>query len=167
LSDREYVYCVKDECASKLWATALAECLEPGDVVALSGELGVGKSVLARAMMRALGVRDDALPSPTYAIIQEYQGHLSSSVPCQVAHMDLYRLEHMEEVELLGIRDFLAPPWICLIEWAERMRHLLPASMVQIRLVYVPDQPLQRKISLSGVTAEKYAARLPADMLCR
>jgi len=96
-------------------AKTFAASLKPGDVVALSGELGAGKSVFCRAVMRALGVNDTALPSPTFSIIQEYDGK-----HCRVAHMDWYRLADAEEVTMLGLGDYFQAPWICLIEWAER-----------------------------------------------
>jgi len=110
-------------------ATQFAVALKPGSVVAISGELGAGKSVFCRAVMRALGVTDDALPSPTFAIIQEYDGAV-----CRVAHMDWYRLDDAAEIEMLGVRDFFEAPWICLIEWPERGADILPGGAIRVRL---------------------------------
>jgi len=110
-------------------AARFAATLKPGDVVAISGELGAGKSVFCRAVMRALGVTDEALPSPTFAITQEYDAD-----HCRVAHMDWYRLEGVAEIEMLGVRDFFIPPWICLIEWPERAADLLPEGAIQVRI---------------------------------
>jgi len=110
-------------------ATQFAVALKPGDVVAISGELGAGKSVFCRALMRALGVTDKALPSPTFAIIQEYD-----AAGCRVAHMDWYRLADTSEIDMLGVRDFFQPPWICLIEWPERGGGSLPDSAIKVRL---------------------------------
>jgi len=124
-------------------ARTLAESLNPGDVVALSGELGAGKSVFCRALLRALGVTDEALPSPTFAIIQEYQGR-----DCQVAHMDWYRLDDADEIEMLGVRDFFQPPWISLIEWPERAEQLLVDHVIKVELFPDADDPQLRAIEI-------------------
>jgi len=79
--------------------------------------------------MRALGVQDEALPSPTYAIIQEYDGD-----GCRIAHMDWYRLNDSDEVEMLGVDEFFQPPWICLIEWPQRAMALLPENLIRVSL---------------------------------
>lgn len=126
------------------FATEFSPRLKPGDVVALSGELGAGKSVLARAIMRALGVTDAALPSPTYTIIQEYEGK-----DCRLAHMDWYRLESREELEAIGVREYFQPPWICLIEWPERAPEMLPATVILLNLQCVEDDPGVRLIEIA------------------
>lgn len=125
-------------------ARALASRLQGGDVVALSGDLGAGKSLFSRAVMRALGVRDEALPSPTFAIIQEYDADA-----CRVAHMDWYRLDDVEEIEMLGVRDYFQSPWICLIEWPERAIALLPASVISVH-IGCTDDPDARVIDIDG-----------------
>ena len=108
-------------------AQRFAATLKPGNVVALFGDLGAGKSFFSRAVMRALGVKDAALPSPTFAIIQEYVG-----TSCRVAHMDWYRLEDADEIEMLGVRDYFRSPWVTLIEWPERAKHALPNEVVRV-----------------------------------
>jgi len=124
-------------------AEAFAASLNPGNVVALSGELGAGKSIFCRAVMRALGVVDEALPSPTFAIIQEYHG-----LDCRLAHMDWYRLNDADEIAMLGVRDYFQVPWICLIEWAERAPELLAGSMIQIVMTVVADDINARTIEI-------------------
>ena len=126
------------------FAAELAASLKPGDTVALTGDLGAGKSVFARALMRALGVTDEALPSPTFALIQTYQGR-----GCMVAHMDWYRLEDASETETLGVREYLAPPWISIIEWSERAPFLLSEDTVQVQFQCVDDNPDARLIEVS------------------
>ena len=123
--------------------------LKPGDIIALSGELGTGKSVLARALMRALGVLDEALPSPTYTIIQEYEGR-----GCRIAHMDWYRLEDADELEAIGVREYFQSPWICLIEWPERGLQLLPDETIHIKLHCIEDNQDARLLELNDPKAK-------------
>jgi len=136
-------YQTENEAETVAIATRFAASLKPGDVVALSGELGAGKSLFCRAVMRALGVTDAALPSPSFAIIQEYDAH-----DCQVAHMDWYRLDDATEIDLLGVRDFFQPPWICLIEWPERGAKFLPDGVIQVHLRCDSDQMESRTIQI-------------------
>ena len=139
---------LKNEQETCAFAQELAKTLKFGDVIALSGDLGAGKSVFARALMRALGVKDEALPSPTYAIIQEYEGALATGEPCKVAHMDWYRLEHAEEVEMLGVREFFEAPWVSIVEWPERAMNAFPFSLTHITLRYVEHDMDQRSIEI-------------------
>jgi len=125
-------------------AAQFAATLKPGAVVAIRGELGAGKSVFSRAVMRALGVVDEALPSPTFAIIQEYDGRDGP-----VAHMDWYRLEDAAEIEMLGVRDFFQPPWICLIEWPQRAANILPADAIQVCLQCATEHVEWRSIQIN------------------
>lgn len=124
---------MKISCNSEEETVALAgrfaAALKPGSVVALSGELGAGKSFFSRAVMRALGVRDRTLPSPTFAIIQEYDGE-----GCRVAHMDWYRVDDADEIEMLGVRDYFQAPWIAIVEWPERAEHALPSETIRVLL---------------------------------
>jgi len=139
---------LKNEQETCAFAQELAQTLKLGDAVALSGDLGAGKSVFARALMRALGVKDEALPSPTYAIIQEYDGQLADGEICKVAHMDWYRLEESEEVEMLGVREFFEAPWISIVEWPERALNTFPSTLTHITLSYVEGDMNQRKIEI-------------------
>jgi len=134
---------LNNEAETLEFAAQFAKSLKSGDVVCLSGELGAGKSVFARAVMRALGVTDEALPSPTYTIIQEYEGE-----NCRVAHMDWYRLEGEGELQAIGVRDYFQTPWICLIEWPERAPELLPDDAIKVSLACVDESPDARMIYL-------------------
>ncbi len=132
-------------------ANDLAASLKVGDVVALSGELGAGKSVFCRALMRALGVVDEALPSPTFAVIQEYDGADGvSGERRKLAHMDWYRLGDADEVDMLGVRDYFQPPWICLIEWAERAHVLLSEHVIHVQISCVEHDLSAREIDITG-----------------
>lgn len=100
-------------------AAAFAVHLAPGTFVAMSGPLGAGKSVIARAIGAAWGVVDP-MPSPTYTIMAVHRGR----VP--VYHMDLYRLGSADELEFAGLRSYFEGEGICLVEWAERVRDSWP-----------------------------------------
>lgn len=125
------------------FAREYAGTLSPGDVVTLSGELGAGKSVVARALMRALGVNDAAMPSPTFAIVQEYLGR---SGP--IAHMDWYRLDCAEELDAIGVGEYMRAPWIAIIEWPERGASLIPSTARRILIETVAGQPEARHIAV-------------------
>ena len=140
---------LNNEAETLEFAKEFSARLKPGDILALSGELGAGKSVLARALMRVLGVVDEALPSPTYTIIQEYEGKT-----CRIAHMDWYRLGGADELEAIGVREYFQSPWICLIEWPERALQLLPDETVHISLHCVDDNPDARLLELNDPKAK-------------
>ena len=99
-------------------------------LVTLTGNLGAGKSHLARAFLQTLGVTD-AIPSPTYTLCETY----TINKKIHISHMDLYRLEHPEELELLGFRDMLDGQGL-LIEWPERAGTFLPTSDLDVHLMW-------------------------------
>lgn len=106
-----------DEGALENLAARVAGALEPGDVVVLSGEVGVGKTTFVRAAARTLGVRE-RVTSPTYQFARGYEGELDG-YPVTVNHLDLYRLEGIEAPDVLEIDDYLAPDAVTFIEWAQ------------------------------------------------
>lgn len=102
-------------------AAAFAVHLAPGMFVGMTGPLGAGKSVIARAIGVAWGVVDP-MPSPTYTIMAVHRGR----VP--IYHMDLYRLGSSDELEFAGLRGYFESDGICLVEWAERARDSWPEN---------------------------------------
>lgn len=133
-----------NEQATEDFAAEYALDLQLGDVVALHGDLGAGKSFFARALMRALGVRDAAMPSPTFSLVQSYDGR-----DCPIVHMDWYRLQDAADVEMAGMTEYLVTPWIALIEWSERAPLLLPAHTQHITLDYVDlEAPESRMLTI-------------------
>ena len=108
---------------------ALAQCVDVGDMIALSGGLGAGKTTLARGILRGLGYGGEA-PSPTFAILQGYE---LPELRLPVAHVDLYRIESPEEVEELGLSDWLMDGAV-LVEWPERGSAALTAHALQLNL---------------------------------
>ena len=124
---------LRDEEATVAFARDLAPCLVRGDILALEGTLGAGKSFLSRAVINALPPaagaphRED-VPSPTFTLVQVYE-----RIPCAVWHFDLYRLHRPDEVYELGIDDAFCDG-LSLIEWPERLGSLLPSGAFGVRL---------------------------------
>lgn len=117
------------------WGEAVGAATRPPAFFALSGELGAGKSVLARAIARGAGV-DSPMPSPTFNLVFRYDTGRGTSV----VHLDLYRLERPEEVRELGWRELGAEDEIVIVEWPERAGALLPPQRWDIRLEHAgPD----------------------------
>ena len=109
-------------------AQKLARVAKPGDVIALSGDLGAGKTAFARAFIRALTDADEDVPSPTFTLVQTYEGE-----KLDIWHFDLYRLERAEEVFELGIEEALNDA-VSLIEWPEHMGTYIPRDRLELRL---------------------------------
>ncbi len=120
----------------------LAALARPGDVIALVGDLGAGKSVLARGFIRALAGQDIDVPSPTFTLLQTYE--TSTAV---VWHFDLYRLEGPDEIWELGVEDAF-DEGISLFEWPGNGSSAIPADRLTITLTIQPDEA--RLASLSG-----------------
>jgi tRNA threonylcarbamoyladenosine biosynthesis protein TsaE len=105
----------------------LGESLGPGDVVALRGPLGAGKTVFAQGVAIALGI-DEPVTSPTYTLISEYEGNMP------LYHMDLYRLASPDEFTWLGVEEMLNGSGISLIEWSERAGGELPERSIHVSI---------------------------------
>ena len=118
--------------------------LSPGDVVALIGDLGVGKTCLTQGIARGAGVcQDETVNSPSYILINEYEGKIP------IYHIDLYRLERLEDIIALGLEDYLEGDGICVIEWADRMGELLPESHIQVKIT--AEDESTRAIEVSSI----------------
>ena len=103
----------------------LGEAAKPGTVFCLSGDLGVGKTVFTKGFASGLGVTD-TVNSPTFTIVQEYKGRLP------FYHFDVYRIEEPEEMEEIGYEDYFYGDGVCMIEWAELIKELLPEEAVKV-----------------------------------
>jgi tRNA threonylcarbamoyladenosine biosynthesis protein TsaE len=111
---------------------AVAGLLVPGDVVSLTGDLGAGKTCLVQGAAAALGVTDP-VTSPTFVLVREYRGDLP------VYHLDVFRLDRIQEVLDLGFEDLLDPSGVMFIEWGDAIDTLLPDSFLEIRLAVGED----------------------------
>jgi tRNA threonylcarbamoyladenosine biosynthesis protein TsaE len=122
----------------------LADTLAPGDVVALIGELGAGKTCFIQGLVRGLGVAALAT-SPTFVLVNEYRG---GRLP--VHHVDAYRTESLAELLELGLEELMAGEGVTVIEWADKCRPLLPPATVVVEIAGVGDEPRRITIRRSG-----------------
>jgi tRNA threonylcarbamoyladenosine biosynthesis protein TsaE len=113
--------------ATRALAGALAELARPGDVVLLAGDLGAGKTAFAQGFGGALGV-DEPITSPTFTLVSRYEGRLP------LYHLDVYRLDHLDEVADLGLAEFLDEDAVMLIEWGDTITPVLPADFLEVRI---------------------------------
>jgi len=117
-----------DAAATLALGRRLGETLGPGDVVCLSGNLGAGKTTLARGAIEAWTGQDEDAPSPTYTLVQTYEGAKG-----ELWHVDLYRLKQPDDAWELGLEDAFSEA-ACLIEWPERLGGQLPRNRLDIAL---------------------------------
>ena len=106
----------------------LAEKAEPGDVYCLNGDLGTGKTVFTQGFAAGLGI-DGPVNSPTFTILQVYE---DGRLP--LYHFDVYRIEDPEEMYEVGAEEYFAAGGVCLVEWAELIREMIPENAVQITI---------------------------------
>ncbi|MBM3584896.1 MAG: tRNA (adenosine(37)-N6)-threonylcarbamoyltransferase complex ATPase subunit type 1 TsaE [Alphaproteobacteria bacterium] len=121
-----------DPAATRTLGARIARALGPGDVVALEGPLGAGKTALARAILAALGVAGE-VPSPTFTLVQTYETRRG-----EAWHVDLYRLCDSGEARELGLEDAFAAA-ICLVEWPDRLGTALPDDRLAVALAFADD----------------------------
>ena len=143
MSDAVLEWVAPDEDAMVAFGSRLSAVCAPGSVVFLEGELGMGKTTLARGFLRARG-HEGADKSPTYTLVEPYEfGELV------LYHFDLYRLGDPEELEFMGIRDYFGENSVCLVEWPERGLGVLPAPDIVVRIV---SEGSGRRLAVSAAT---------------
>lgn len=121
---------MKDEESTLAFGLELAEKLKPGDIVALTGELGTGKTTLTKSIAEGLGITE-MITSPTFTIVQEYTG---GRLP--LYHFDVYRIGDAEEMYELGYEEYFFGQGICVVEWADQIAELIPEGSIWIRIEY-------------------------------
>ena len=109
--------------------STLAELARPGDVLVLAGDLGTGKTALAQGFAQGLGVTEQ-VTSPTFILARTYEGRL------RLHHLDVYRLDHLQEAEDLGLAELVDDRGVTLIEWGDVIAPTLPPEHLEVRLAY-------------------------------
>jgi len=132
--------------ATKDLAVRIAKCLRVGDIVALKGPLGAGKTTLARYIIQGLGWTESEIPSPTFTLAQEYD-----FLNFTLWHFDMYRLETPEDAFELGVEEAFATG-VSLIEWPERLGGCLPLQRLDVTLSFRNDAGV-RQVELSAESA--------------
>ena len=134
---------IENEAALYSFGLKLSESLKAGDVIALVGDLGAGKTTLTKAIAKGLGI-GEMITSPTFTIVQEYEG---GRLP--LYHFDVYRICHAEEMYELGYEEYFYGPGVCVVEWANLIEALIPADSIKITLSYGTEEN-QRILEIEG-----------------
>jgi tRNA threonylcarbamoyladenosine biosynthesis protein TsaE len=121
------------------WGKQLGGRLRGGDVIALIGDLGAGKTAFAQGVGEGLGVTGP-MTSPTFTLIHEYIGQINGD-EVRLIHMDLYRLQRPEEAEVIGVEDVFTEDSVCLIEWPEIAEDYLPEDRLNVEIQGSGEQP--------------------------
>jgi tRNA threonylcarbamoyladenosine biosynthesis protein TsaE len=124
---------INNEEDTRAFGLELAKKLKPGDVIALIGDLGTGKTTLTKSIAEGLGI-SDMITSPTFTIVQEYA---SGRLP--LYHFDVYRLCDLEEMYELGYEEYFFGQGVCVIEWADLIMEIVPEEAIVIRIEYGAD----------------------------
>jgi tRNA threonylcarbamoyladenosine biosynthesis protein TsaE len=133
---------LRSEAATRAAGRRLGKALSTGDFVALTGELGAGKTLLVKAMAEGAGA--EAATSPTFALVNLYRG------PVPLQHLDLYRLSGRAELFAMGFDDLLAEPAATVCEWAERAEGALPGDRLEIALSYAGPHARTLRANATG-----------------
>ena len=135
------------------WGTRLGRQIDPPYIITLDGDLGAGKTTLARAIAHGYGVRED-VTSPTFAIVHVYEAPKSP-----VYHIDLFRLAGPADLQNIGWDDIMQSDSLILIEWPERAGDLLPADHAPVQLRHVEGEPDRRVLYAGGHIGHKTGVR--------
>jgi len=143
-------FALKSRAATRTLGRKLGSALRPGDFIALTGELGSGKTLLVKAMAEGAGA--EPASSPTFAIVNLYRG------PVPLQHLDLYRVSGPSELFALGFDDLLKEPAATLCEWAERAAGALPADRLEIAIEHAGPRARKVRLHATGPAGERLLA---------
>lgn len=125
----------------------IGKLLKPGDIIAMSGTLAAGKTTITKGIAESLGVKDN-ITSPTFCLISEYEGE---KMP--LYHMDVYRLDGEDDFLNLGVEEMLYGNGVCIIEWSEKVKKVLPKKTIYMNITPNPDS--SRSINIENWNNEK------------
>ena len=145
-------FTIDSELAMQEFGKRLSKALPEGALVTLSGELGAGKSVLARSIIHSLGY-EGRVKSPTYTLIETYEIENAAGNVSQLAHLDLYRLSDPEELDYLAFDDVLQVSSLVLIEWAELGGDRVPTEALHVHIEYADDNSRLVKLTVPEKSA--------------
>jgi tRNA threonylcarbamoyladenosine biosynthesis protein TsaE len=148
---------IADLTGTELFGRELAALLFPGAVVALVGPLGAGKTHLVRAIAEGLGANPRQVSSPTFVLIQEYQGRLP------IYHFDAYRLRSEAEFADLGVHEYFQGSGVCLVEWADKVAGCLPRDFLAIRIGVTGAKSRRFELEARGQDHEELLGKLLQD----
>ena len=131
----------------------IGELALPGDILLLVGALGTGKTCLTQGITWGLGIEGYAF-SPSFVIVREHYGRLP------LYHIDLYRLDHIEEIAELGLDDYLYGNGVCVVEWAEKGLSVLPLQHLLIQIGYLSDTERSFQLQAQGKRYREILAQL-------
>ncbi|MBR7079912.1 MAG: tRNA (adenosine(37)-N6)-threonylcarbamoyltransferase complex ATPase subunit type 1 TsaE [Treponema sp.] len=120
----------------------IGSMLKPGDIIAMKGTLAAGKTTITKGIAGALGIEDN-ITSPTFCLISEYYGN---KMP--LYHMDVYRLDGPEDFLNLGVEELLYGQGVCIIEWSEKIKSVLPSKTITLSIT--PEDDGSRKIEIQN-----------------
>jgi tRNA threonylcarbamoyladenosine biosynthesis protein TsaE len=127
----------------------VAKTLAGGSILALTGELGSGKTQFTRGVGVGLGIPEEHITSPTFTLIQEYPA------PLPLVHVDLYRLEPPADIQSLGLSEYFQEPYIVIIEWADRMNQMLPSDHLHLDFSHGKN-PNTRLVTLQAIGSKSW-----------
>jgi tRNA threonylcarbamoyladenosine biosynthesis protein TsaE len=140
---------------------ALGRVLQEGDFVGLVGDLGAGKTELARGVARGVGIPDEAVTSPTFSIVHQHHGRI------RLTHADLYRLTGPPDLDGTGFHELRDGPGATLVEWVDRVPGAAPPDAMRIVLVDTAETARELVVTTSGPRSEHLLQRWKDELLAR
>lgn len=153
-SASEWLLLLPSRAATETFGQTIGRALTGGETLALSGELGAGKTALVRGIATGIGAPPSAVSSPTFVLIHEYQGRLP------LVHVDLYRLRSDAEAESTGLRDYFQGDTVTAIEWADKFPDLLPEDRLNITLRHASPTTRTAHLTAHGPQSAQLLAKL-------